>query len=106
MNLEQHHYGEEVNEITLDGVQPYGNSYQFELFHLDNKKIRKAMRNHSPDVKTFMNVVFTYRQTQWKVGDELNWCLKGVNFKVILLDSHLLSVKGKQFYQYVIGVKP
>lgn len=45
MNLEDHHYGEEVNEITLDGVTPFGNSYQFELFQLDNKKIKKKVKS-------------------------------------------------------------
>lgn len=78
MNIEEHHYGDGVCDITLDGVTPYGNSYQFELFHLDNKKIKKAIKKHAPDTKTFMNVVFQYRQTQWEVGDELIWCLKGV----------------------------
>lgn len=44
MNLEEHHYGEEVDKITLDGVQPFGNSYQFDLFQLDNKKSKRRLK--------------------------------------------------------------
>lgn len=105
MNLEDHHYGEEVNEITLDGVTPFGNSYQFELFQLDNKKIKKKVKAFAPDIKTYMNVVFSYKQSQWTDGDILTWTYKGIPFEVVLLDSHFISVKGKHFYQYVVGVK-
>lgn len=106
MNLEEHHYGEEVDKITLDGVQPFGNSYQFEPFHLENKKIKKKIKTLAPDTKTYMNIVFSYRQTQWNDGDTLEWVYNSIPFEVVLLDSHMLSVKGKKFYQYVVGVKP
>lgn len=105
MNLEDHHYGEEVSEITLDGVTPFGNSYQFELFQVDNKKIKKNIKAFAPDILSYMNVVFCYKQDQWKDGDTLTWTYKGVPFEVVLLGSHFLSVKGRKFFQYVIGVK-
>lgn len=53
-----------------------------------------------------MNIVFSYRQTQWNDGDTLEWVYNSIPFEVVLLDSHMLSVKGKKFYQYVVGVKP
>jgi hypothetical protein len=52
-----------------------------------------------------MNIVFQYRQGQWNIGDILSWEYEGVKFEVVLFGTHMISQKGKQFYQYCVGIK-
>ncbi|HEJ7614008.1 TPA: hypothetical protein SMH10_001424 [Klebsiella oxytoca] len=106
MNIEEHHYGEDVSKIKLDGIVPFGNSYNFEVIvHLTHKKMKKVLKKLDPNVKQFMNVVFQYEQKQWKIGDILKWEYDGFSYDVVLFGSNMISHKGKQFYQYCVGVK-
>ncbi|EMG2255108.1 TPA: hypothetical protein ME558_003546 [Klebsiella pneumoniae] len=106
MNIEEYHYGEDVSKIKLDGIVPFGNSYNFEVIvHLTHKKMKKVLKQLDPNVKQFMNVVFQYEQKQWKIGDILKWEYDGFSYDVVLFGSSMISHKGKQFYQYCVGVK-
>jgi hypothetical protein len=50
-------------------------------------------------------VAIQYRQGQWSIGDVLTWEYEGNKFDVVLFGSHMISQKGKQFYQYCLGIK-
>nr|WP_287855288.1 hypothetical protein [Klebsiella sp.] len=106
MNIEEHHFGEDVNKIKLDGITPFGNSYNFEvMIHLTHKRMKKKLKILDPNVKQFMNIVFQKKQDQWNVGDVLEWEYEGIKFDVVLFGSHMISQKGRQFYQYCVGIK-
>lgn len=106
MNIEEHHNGEDVSKIKLDGIQPFGNSYNFEvMIHLNHKKMKKELRKLDSNVKQYMNIVFQYEQPQWEIGDILQWEYDGFSYDVVLFGNHMISHKGKQFYQYCVGIK-
>jgi hypothetical protein len=40
--IKEHHYGENVSKIKLDGIAPFANSYNFDVtMYLQNKKLKK-----------------------------------------------------------------
>ena len=46
MHIEEHHYGENVSKIKLDGIAPFANSYNFDVaMYLQNKKLKKKLKN-------------------------------------------------------------
>ncbi len=106
MHIEEHHYGENVSKIKLDGIAPFANSYNFDVaMYLQNKKLKKKLKDIDPNIKQYMNIVFQYRQGQWNIGVILSWEYEGVKFEVVLFGTHMISQKGKQFYQYCVGIK-
>lgn len=106
MIIEEHHYGENTNKIKLDGITPFANAYNFDVgMYLQNKKLKKELKKIDPSITSYMNIVFQYRQGQWSIGDVLTWEYEGNKFDVVLFGSHMISQKGKQFYQYCLGIK-
>ncbi|MCC2063575.1 hypothetical protein LHO81_015345, partial [Raoultella ornithinolytica] len=63
------------------------------------------LKRIDPNIKQYMNIVFQYRQGDWDVGSILHWEYEGIKFDVVLFGSHMISQKGRQFYQYCVGIK-